>query len=189
MRSYIARSKWLLLVILSAILLLFSLTSSACGLMNENSGYDTDIVEKLQKEVPFTIVIPTYFPDGIPPYPTGISGPSEGKTSESVGIGFSFYDDKDNRRFIFIGEENYTITHISSDPTSIYLDIGGVQVLEEDINTYVLSDPDDPESTPELIQGALYRWNRDGVSFLVAIYGYDRDECRKVVESMIKPVE
>ncbi len=170
-------------LLIAVVLLLIPL--SACSLVNRNSSYDYNAIEKVQKEVPFTIVIPTYFPKDIKPYPTVISGPGEGAFSDkSIAIGLT-YEEKGTNNFIWIMEENHTSIAVPSRPSSVYLDIEGTKVLEEEAELPYWPNPSN-SSDSDLLRGILYDWNRSGVNFQVRIFGYDREECRKVIESMIK---
>jgi hypothetical protein len=159
---------------------------SACGLVDGPSGYDTHAIEKLQKEVPFTIVVPTYFPEGIEPYPTAIGFPNtEAGPNEPVSISLTYERGTDN--YIFITEGNREMIEIPSQSSYGYLDIGGIQVLEEMGVPWLNSHQ--PSSNASVPHGISYSWNRNGVHFNVYIIGYGQDECRKIVESMIQPME
>jgi hypothetical protein len=92
-----------------------------------------------------------------------------------MDIGLGFGNNK-TEKFIWITEENLKITKDPSRSSSIYLDISGIRVLEEE------SDLPWSDST----RGLLYAWNQNGVHFNVIIDGFDRSECRKVIESMTK---
>jgi len=154
---------------------------SACGLINQSSGHDNDIIEELQKEVPFTIVTPTYFPEGIEPYPSNIGGPSKG-SDEVVGLTLG-YRERGTNNGIFIIEENREVIFIPSGSSAIYLDFAGTQVLEEEGEFLFLAQTD--TKVPQL----RYLWNSDGVNVDVTTLGYERDEARKVISSMIQPIE
>lgn len=167
--------------------MLLTLLLPGCFLWNKHSEHETDIIEKLQKEVPFTIVVPThfYFPKGILPYPTGGSEPGEGSVPDSLVIGLTYAERTTNNNVIWIFEENHTANPVPSQPSSIYLDIGGIRVLEEEIEMYNGTSPSEPSDDSEVFQGIIYAWNRDGIRFDVLISGYGKSECRKVIESMI----
>lgn len=142
----------------------------------------TDILEELQKEVPFTIIIPKYLPADISPYPTGILGPAQGANSDnSVAVGFGYSKDGSNTKFIDIYEESGEVIFHPSKPSSVYLKIRGVQVLEEGSAVVIPS-----SSGNTMVRGYFYGWNLNGVNFKITIYGYTLDEGRRVVESMIK---
>jgi hypothetical protein len=55
----------------------------ACGTANSSTyGSNTHLIENLQKQISYKIVIPTYFPKGIQPYPVAVSGPAQGAGSD-----------------------------------------------------------------------------------------------------------
>jgi len=156
--------------ILFLICIVFLLTPlSACWLINQPTGYDTNIIEKLQKEVPFTIVVPTYFPEGIEPYPSNIGGPGkEGNSDEDEVVTITLtYREIGTDNSIFIIEENIKYIDEPSGLSSIYLDFAGIQVLEEE-GEFLFSTQPSSSSDTEVLQ-LLYRWNRDGVHFDVYI--------------------
>ena len=159
---------------------------SSCNVPNGTSSSNVGgIIENLQKEVPFTIVIPAYLPVGISPYPTGILGPGKGRFSDSsIMVGFGYSKKGSNTEGIDIYEENYEVTFIPSYPSSVYLNIRGVQVLEEESELVL---PSESPSENKILNGYFYGWNRNGINFELTIYGYEIDEGRKVVESMINP--
>jgi hypothetical protein len=109
----------------------------------------------------------------------------EGSAPDSVCITLT-YTEKGTDNIIWIIQENHITTQLPSQPSSIYFDIGGVRVLEEEIEVDHPTSPSELQYDYELLQGIVYAWNRDGISFDVLIFGYDRTECRKIVESMIK---
>jgi hypothetical protein len=176
-----------ILIIVCISLLVFL---SGCGSVNEPSGYDTQAIEELQEEIPFTIVVPTYFPDSVELYLANIGGPSiEANPYKSIAFTLT-YREKGNNNFIFIREENLEVIFVPSEPSSTYLDFEGTQVLEEETSTWAQpDDSDDSPSDTQLIQGFSYSWCQDGVNFQVDIFGYERNECQKIVESMIEQIE
>lgn len=169
--------KAILLII--TIFLLVSLL--ACGTSNTStsstSNYDTHLIEIVQKQVSYTIVIPTYFPEGIQPYPAAVSGPAHEQELDSFEIIQINYQDKDNA--IQIIEKYYTNTPLPSESTLTYLDIQGIKVSEE--TSQLLG-----RNPLHLLQGLQYEWHKDGLNIQVGVFGFSQDECRKVVESMIK---
>ncbi len=142
-------------------------------------------VRKIQGKVPFTIILPTYLPNDIGPQPYLVQGPFKmnGETL-LVKIGYQKRgSDNDTFKGIFIEEQNssfYTNTDSESHPERTYLNFRGTKVHEEETEA-VPYPPGDP-----VAHGFRYFWNRDGVDFHIDIFGYSKDECRKVIESMIK---
>jgi len=156
-----------------ATMILVSALASSCSLLNP-PRHGAQIIADLQKQLPFTLVVPTYLPPGFLSYPAGIAGPGKGPGSEnSVEVGFGYEHEKGSDRHIWIVEENFEYNFLPSRPTSIFIDIKGTKVLEEDTELDVLL-------------GFRYAWNQGGVSVQVNVYGYGKDESRKVVESMIR---
>jgi hypothetical protein len=72
------RFKWNLL----AALIMCVLAVSSC---NPKSGNE-HIVQNLQKQVPFMIIVPSYLPSGFYTYPIEIGEPDEGPYN-SIGLG------------------------------------------------------------------------------------------------------
>ncbi len=146
------------------------------------SGMGT--IEELRKQVPFTIIVPSYLPDDVSPYPVGILGPGKGPSSDnSVMVGFGYTKSGTDAKFIDIYEENCEVAFHPSRPSSIYLDIAGTQVLEQESELALASKSPSGSAT---MRGYFYAWSRDGINCKVTIYGYGQGEGRRVVESMIR---
>jgi hypothetical protein len=141
-------------------------------------------IQELQQKVPFIIVIPTYLPSEIIPHPISISGPSKGPHSDdSIVIGIN-YIDKNMDRFIWIIEENFANIYFKpSNPTGTFLDILGINVLQQETQNQF---PDRGSKEAEIIRGYYYAWVNNGINVTVSIYGYEEDESRKIISSMIK---
>jgi len=159
---------------------LFLFGTASCGrLGNVNADSNNPYLENLQKAVPYTIVVPTYFPDNISFTLVSIGGPDPGVHSKT-SVAFSLtYKEKGENNIITIDEENYESDPIPSDPLSPRIDISGVKVVEEDTKLPY------PDSSHQL-DGISYVWSHNGITFMVQIFGFQRDESRKVIESMIK---
>jgi len=167
-----------MIFLLGCVLILVS-CNIISGTTSTKSG---EIFEKLQKEVPFTIVVPTYLPKDISHYPSLILGPGKTPSDEnSVMVGFG-YSDRSNTKYIRINEENREVTFYPSRPSSVYFDIRGTRILEEPTESFT---PSQSPSKGNLLPGFLYGWNHNGVNFKLTIYGYGTDEGRKIVESML----
>jgi len=169
--------------VISPLILMIILLVSCKSSQDNPYGYDTDAISKLQKEVPFVIVVPSYFPQDIIPYPAEINGPSQIAFSNSVGFGLVYRAKKGIKSYISIEEDGNEATYSPSKTTSVFLDISGIQVLVEE--TIQLT-PSKTNQDPQEIKGYFYGWYNKEASIEVRIYGYDQGECRKVVESMIK---
>ena len=171
-------------IIILLIIALLAPTLFSCGLINrsyEETG--SKIIETLQKEVPFTIVVPTYFPKDIKPYPGEVSGPDTISPANSIEFGLTYYGEG-NDKFIRIMELNHESKPEPSSSNSSFLSINGISVLEEDAELPIPSKSNTPTGTT-VIKGILYDWNQKGINFQVYIFGYGKDESRKIIESMI----
>lgn len=135
----------------------------------------------MQKQVPFTIILPTYLPDGIGPDPF-MQGPF--KIDEEILLVKIEYQKRPSDKHIFIEEKNSSF-NINSLPTpsseNTFLDINGITILEQKIPEV------SPPPTSPTKYGFAYSWHENGTDININIFGYDRDECREVVKSMIKP--
>jgi hypothetical protein len=161
--------------------ILLYLVLSGCSLFdNSRAANNAYIVSKYQKDVPFPIIMPAYFPSGIKPEISALSGPGPvdyPDSIQSVEIGMGFGDNR-TERFIWIMEENFLTNVVPSRNSSVYVNISGIMVLEEENKLFWLPSQN----------GLLYAWNQKDVHYNVFIGGYDRTECRKVIESMIKQI-
>jgi hypothetical protein len=160
--------------VMALVLLSFAFCSSCSLSSRAVDGNGGQIIANLQKQLPFTLVVPTYLPTGFLPYPTGVAGPSKGPASaDSVQVAFGYQHRQGSDRHIWIVEENFPYDFPPSRPTALYLDIKGTKVLEE-------------ETELDTLHGFRYAWSQGGVSVQLNIYGYGTDEGRKVVSSMIR---
>ena len=182
---------------ISAILLLIQLLVCGCG-KEDTQGhalfwftdpperFHTNDVERAQREVPFTIILPTYAPGGIRLDVYMIEGPVRGACSEDkVRIRVTFATESGDC-FVYILMLGRMLNPLPpSDSESAYLGIDGKRMLEyvTGVSVGYFS------GGGEEIAGLSYTWNWDGVHFDVDVYGYDRAEARKIVESMIKQME
>jgi hypothetical protein len=165
-----------------AFLVLITLVSGCADNVETTRQNSGQYLLELQKEVPFTIVIPKYFPREIPSDPVVISGPSSAPELEhSVSFGLIFRA-KGSEKSIHISEQNLEKVAMPSEVDSIYLDILGVKVLEENMVTSVLISKNKRVD----VSGFYYGWYHNAVFFDVEILGFDKQVSRKVIESMIK---
>lgn len=172
----------ILCALISAFVLLIPLSACGPGNISDNPLGD---LEEMQKEVPFTIILPTYLPDDIGPYPYMVQGPFK-REEETLLIKIEYQKQGGDSGYIYIEEQNssfYVNTDWASHPDRTYFDIMGVKVYEETTES-VPYPPNEP-----IDYGFGYLWNKSGTDFLVDIFGYGQDECRKIVESMIQPIE
>jgi hypothetical protein len=147
-----------------------------------SANINKEIIDNLQKNVPFKIVIPTYIPVGINPVIAGLAGPSEYETTNSTSLGLIYYGKSDDI-FIWVSEENREGNPVPNEPFSIFV-INNIKIFEE-INVS-LRNPEKSKDNISIKDVLLYRWDQNGIFFNVNISGYDKIEARKVIESMIK---
>jgi hypothetical protein len=164
-------NKFFLGIIALCVLLAYSCTNG-----NES------IVKSLQKQVPFTIIVPSYLPSGFYPEPLEIGTPTEG-LNDSIGISFTYKKRGNPLNMINVFEQNGTLIFHPSKPSSAFLNINGANVLEEDIE---IIDPQGEQKDEQILTGFFYAWNSENVNLQVTILGYEKEECRKVIESMVK---
>jgi len=125
---------------------------------------DTWNPEKLQKIVHFKIVLPKYLPEelkALAPHLIKLTG--ESPTDIRI-----LYQTIEGEIRIDIEEVDMVKNWMPNLETEYtYLDISGVRILEDKL--------------PDL----NYMWNRGNISFSAVITGYNQDEARKIIESMI----
>ena len=95
-----------------------------------NGRFHTNDVARAQKEIPFTIVIPSYLPYDIDPiYSSQIVGPFTHPYRRGVEVEIS-YSYEDSR--IYISEQNNTfVMEPTEELDPVYLDIAGTKVLRQ----------------------------------------------------------
>ena len=134
----------------------------------------TTSIENLQKNVPYTIVVPAYFPKGIRPVPSTVSDPETDPINNAIDVEI-IYGKANNKQIILI-EENYYSDLVPINPNGTF-NKDNVGVTYEEVSS---------SSASETYHGFFFEWNNDGVNFQLSIYGYNQAEGQKVVESMIK---
>lgn len=137
-----------------------------------------DTVASLQQKIPFTLILPKYFPKGIDPSGASATGPQKDLTipDADVLIVSINYGKAGTDPSISIKEENNETMFMQSNPSTITLDINGSMILE------------DQRETSKPTQHLEYNWNYRGININVLIYGYDKVECEKIIGSMIPPL-
>ena len=158
---------------------IFILTT-ACILTYDNAGY----VAKMQKVTPFTIVIPTYLPQDFQKVPIKITPPIKNELTGALEIDIGYLNRSTIDHYIEITEEEnkWQATVGISGPVYKYLTINEIDVLEQETTSESM------KSSPSgfiLAHGLMYSWRSQEIVFLVRVFGYSTDECRKIVESMI----
>jgi hypothetical protein len=139
--------------------------------------FHTSDLERAQQEIPFTIIVPEYLPDDLDPYsPYLIEGPTKGSSGDKdieVRVSYKAY----GKYSIDITENSeLTLMLPNEDFNPIYLDIAGVQVLQQDEHGY---------GADAIQDGLRFDWNQNGRTYCVKSLSYSEDELAKIVESMI----
>jgi len=128
-----------------------------------------------QQETPFTIVLPKYTPNDLLPFPV-LQGTVKSEFKDNRPIRIMYYRSGEDFNPILIEEYNIFITRQPSDGFS-YISISDVEVLEE--STTMAKD------ITNFVPSYNYSWNYHNTHYNVMIAEYQREECRKVIESMI----
>jgi hypothetical protein len=152
----------LILILLASMWLL-----PGCG--NSNDNYYQGLLDDLQKQVPFKIIIPSYFPPGMPRDLRQIQSPAQDPEKkpqillryEDGGLDHSMIITESYWEYNFSPQTSFMIEGIQINKESGYF-ISGVKNISYD-----------------------YGWYLNGVTFDVKITGYDDMTCRKVISSMI----
>lgn len=161
----------ILLVVLLAPLL-------SCG--SKNEGNISSDIAMLQKEIPFSIVLPEYLPNDIRQYHPKVEGPIE-LSDGSVWIRITYAVRGGSMNTIILEEIGCSDANFRQNPDEEYIEIGGVKVSEMESESSIY--PSTPTMT---IRQIIYSWSRGGVCFVVTVYGYGREEAIKVIASMIQ---
>jgi hypothetical protein len=145
---------------------------------NPNS-YRTNVLDIAQKETPFTIVLPTYVPNDIIPFPY-IEGLAKSDFRDDLPVRIMYYTARYASNPIYIEESQGAKGTLPAGDYS-YLAISGIEVLEDKTQSPWVTDP----KTISFVQCLDYSWNKDDVHYYVSVYEYQPNEARKIVESMI----
>lgn len=137
--------------------------------LNSRTGsFQTNDIERAQKEIDFQLVLPNYIPQGQITCPT-IRGQIRGSEGhERVDIIYSGADTA-----LFIEESSLNITAVLGNPEQVE------RYLQDGIEVQCLS---------RTFNGKLYQyytWLYNGISFYIETQGVDKDESKHIVESMI----
>ena len=161
----------------------------ACNTNNDTYWFEdppgvfhTNDVERAQNEIPFIILLPTYLPDDIDPFPY-IEGPVGGINSENIitQIRVQYHDKSRANYRIFIDESNEEVTMLPNpDAEYAYFSVNGVRLLEHESVSVSFS-----QDGIENIRGLLYSWNQNGIHYEVCINRYNSGIARRIVESMV----
>jgi hypothetical protein len=155
---------------------------------DENSAgtIETNDISRLQKEVPFEIILPEYLPDGLKSYKLVMILV---KINQVSNLHIDYY-------FLASGKE---IHMLESPPSDLYpqpltpdilaemnpgytpLELGGIEVIEKSGFGDVIW-----SGQKNQVPAFLYLWEQNNLLFSGRILGYDQAEARKVIESMTK---
>ena len=188
----------LTIIILFAALLVLS-QFSACALVNKaesapNTYWDeyssgrieTNDVPRLQKKVPFSIILPEYLPDGSQSYKLVMNFYY---IKQIPNLSITYYSLKSARQIdINEGPPQDPIPRplppglfAQMNPDYTPMELAGVEVLEnKGVGEVVRSD-----QTIQ-VSAFLYAWEQKNLHFSGRILGYDQTEARKIIESMLK---
>lgn len=188
------RNGYFVLIVLLGIFLLFpqlsacvqkSFVSSTPSLywdVNSGGSIETNDITRLQKELPFTIILPEYLPDELKSIQPRLVLDKETVVGE-LDIHYSSSES--------VMELNITeylpskplppgmLGALNPDYTPITL--AGIQVFEAQGNGQVF------RGGKAISEGFIqYMWDKNNLHFNSEVYGYDQTESRKIIESMVK---
>lgn len=140
----------------------------------------TNDFQRLQKEIPFTIILPKYLPQDIPTLPPELSKNTGEYADKDVDIKIQYSASPNS---IIIEEVNLPITFISpEDPQYANFNVNNINVSEDQFLRTVSDNSGQPINKIEF----EYSWHKNNISFDGRIIGYNQTESRKIIESMIK---
>lgn len=160
-------------------------------LLGKSGRFETQDVERAQKEMDFHIVVPSYLPENLSNLPY-ISGPSRMLQKHSdndvrlselrLRYGAGEYE---TEGLIEISEWGYPVGMVEILGVEYQtLLIGGIEITQREYNLVYGTNKGVVEHP-----GYLFYWDQNGVSIHTGIYHYDYDEAFRVVESMIQQDE
>ena len=157
-----------------------TLDATPLWFVDHRGVFHTYNIEKAQAQIPFRIILPTYFPPDLSTDPLFEGLMEETQPEASVGIRVKYREVVGGSYLIRINESNWTATILpSSESTSRYLDIQDTEVLVNETDGAMTEDG--WESHPAL----SFWWKKNGVLFHVTIGKYTEDEAIKIIKSMI----
>jgi hypothetical protein len=150
--------------------------SNTFWVIDSDNHFHTTDIERAQNEVPFSIIFPTYLPDGMDPKsPNLISGPIKALGYHEVEIIIDYVDDD---RRVYIYEQNVRLNWQPTEELDpIYLDIAGIKILCQKAQML---------SSSGTTEGLGFHWNQDSLTISVSIYSISQEEGIKIIESMVK---
>jgi hypothetical protein len=147
--------------------------------VDSRGHFHTNDVKLAQKEMPFTIVVPTYIPDLFATnYQYEISGPFDNPIPNTVEVKIEYWDESHQT---YISEYNSkTIMQPNEELKPVNYEIAGIQVLRQ-VTQFL--------TNSGTIEGLSFNWNTNGFTFEVKIFNIPENEGIKIVESMIKQIK
>ncbi len=145
---------------------------SACNIAR--SGVEKRL-QTVQEKTPFTIVTPTYLPKGMSPSRLSIGEPSPGFAAGEVMIILQ-YQGYVPEKSIIITEMNREVIRFAdpNNPLDTTFYIKSIQISKSEGNFVSIE-----------YRSFSFNWNIEGINYHVTISGYDEEECKKVISSMI----
>ena len=147
-----------------------------------SADIETNDFKRLQPLIPFKIVLPKYLPKELAGYHPDFSYTKDWVIPGEISLKVYYWTTESPQsisfeEFILPGLVDFLIP--SYDPYNLLI-IKDTEVLEETW-TETLNDENSEKQSV-----SLYKWITNEVYFRVYIYGYDKEEARNVIESMIK---
>ncbi len=146
-----------------------------------NGFFHTNDLKKAQEEIPFTIVLPSYLPEGMGLKILQIYGPREIKTGDILE-GIEVHIDYILKEKMILIYENNTgeVVNPTFSLEPKYLDIYGINVL-------IQKSKIDSTGTDE--ESIYFDWNQGNLTFDMHIFSISEDEGIKIVESIINQLK
>jgi hypothetical protein len=142
--------------------------------------FHTNDLQRAQKEIPFTIVLPNYLPNDFSPCPYMIEGPLGASVEDTINVRITYQEKSISDYAIFIDEQNTSFNTNIMDSDGTWFTIAGVQIFEGEFDSEKLF-----SSETQIVMGLYYKWNQNGIDINVDFLGFEQNEARKVIESMV----
>ncbi|XUX00895.1 MAG: hypothetical protein TUN42_02610 [Dehalogenimonas sp.] len=134
--------------------------------LDSKSGFfQTNDFDRAQAEYTFSIVLPTYFPDGVKPYPYLIQGYTRGSVIYGPDVSVIFQGSSNS---IKIFEYSNTIGAIQNESGSIFITINGTQIREKITDTSI-----------------EFAWDTKDIYVEVFVAGFNKSSAEKIIRSMV----
>jgi hypothetical protein len=153
----------------------------------KNAGtIETNDVARLQKELSFTIILPEYLPGGLQPYELIINYPYLDQIPDLTII---YYDLKNAREIqIFEGPplDGYSRPLAPGLLAKMHPDYTPLELAGEEVLEYIGYGEIILSAKAIQVSSCQYIWEMNNLHFSSDIMGYDQNEARKIIESMIR---